>query len=546
MKQAVMSSARAIVECIKMEGVRHIFCVPGESFLPVLDAISRERSMQLISARHEGGASFMAEAYGKAGSCPGVVMATRGVGAANLAIGVHTAAQDSTPLVVLLGQVHSSFKGREGFQEVDLEAFFKPIAKWVAEIREPPRTTEIIQRAFRIAQTGRPGPVVVSLPEDVLNKEALMTFGPAVTIPAPAPSDEEVEAVKTALNSAVRPVVIAGGGIKRAGAEQELVSFAERFSLPVVTAFRRHDSFPNDHRLYAGHLGLGTDAEILETVRQADTIVAVGTRLSEITTQDYKLLTPDHKVIHIDIDEQTIGSVHPPFLGVAADARQTLKKLRSMDITAGWISWAEQRRLKYERTLTNAGRQMLNGRVIECLQNKLKENSVITNDAGNFAGWIHSFFVFRHPHSYVGPTSGAMGYGLPAALGVKLASPDKTVVSLSGDGGFMMTMQEVETAVRYNIPVISLVFNNRMYGTIRMHQEMHYPHQVAGTDLGEVRFSKIARHMGAEGFYVQTAEEFEGALEKALRSNVPVVIEIECDPEQISLNRTISSLRSNQ
>nr|WP_027954543.1 thiamine pyrophosphate-dependent enzyme [Halobacillus kuroshimensis] len=546
MKQAVMSSARAIVECIKMEGVRHIFCVPGESFLPVLDAISRERSMQLISARHEGGASFMAEAYGKAGSCPGVVMATRGVGAANLAIGVHTAAQDSTPLVVLLGQVHSSFKGREGFQEVDLEAFFKPIAKWVAEIREPPRTTEIIQRAFRIAQTGRPGPVVVSLPEDILNKEALMTFGTAVTIPAPAPSDEEVEAVKTALNSAVRPVVIAGGGIKRAGAEQELVSFAERFSLPVVTAFRRHDSFPNDHRLYAGHLGLGTDAEILETVRQADTIVAVGTRLSEITTQDYKLLTPDHKVIHIDIDEQTIGSVHPPFLGVAADARQTLKKLRSMHITAGWISWAEQRRLKYERTLTNAGRQMLNGRVIECLQHKLKENSVITNDAGNFAGWLHSFFVFRHPHSYVGPTSGAMGYGLPAALGVKLASPDKTVVSLSGDGGFMMTMQEVETAVRYNIPVISLVFNNRMYGTIRMHQEMHYPYQVAGTDLGEVRFSKIARHMGAEGFYVQTAEEFSGALEKALRSNVPVVIEIECDPEQISLNRTISSIRSNQ
>ncbi|WP_425307000.1 thiamine pyrophosphate-dependent enzyme [Halobacillus kuroshimensis] len=541
-----MSSARAIVECIKMEGVRHIFCVPGESFLPVLDAISRERSMQLISARHEGGASFMAEAYGKAGSCPGVVMATRGVGAANLAIGVHTAAQDSTPLVVLLGQVHSSFKGREGFQEVDLEAFFKPIAKWVAEIREPPRTTEIIQRAFRIAQTGRPGPVVVSLPEDILNKEALMTFGTAVTIPAPAPSDEEVEAVKTALNSAVRPVVIAGGGIKRAGAEQELVSFAERFSLPVVTAFRRHDSFPNDHRLYAGHLGLGTDAEILETVRQADTIVAVGTRLSEITTQDYKLLTPDHKVIHIDIDEQTIGSVHPPFLGVAADARQTLKKLRSMHITAGWISWAEQRRLKYERTLTNAGRQMLNGRVIECLQHKLKENSVITNDAGNFAGWLHSFFVFRHPHSYVGPTSGAMGYGLPAALGVKLASPDKTVVSLSGDGGFMMTMQEVETAVRYNIPVISLVFNNRMYGTIRMHQEMHYPYQVAGTDLGEVRFSKIARHMGAEGFYVQTAEEFSGALEKALRSNVPVVIEIECDPEQISLNRTISSIRSNQ
>lgn len=541
-----MSSAQAVVECMKIENVRHVFCVPGESFLPVLDAISRESSMQLISARHEGGASFMAEAYGKAAPSPGVVMATRGVGAANLAIGVHTAAQDSTPLVVLLGQVHSSFKGREGFQEVDLEAFFKPIAKWVAEIREPPRTTEIIQRAFRIARTGRPGPVVVAMPEDVLKKEALMTFGPAVSIPAPAPSREEVEAVKDALLSSVRPVVIAGGGVKRAGAEQELVSLAEHYNLPVVTAFRRHDSFPNDHRLYAGHLGLGTDQNILETVRQADTILAVGTRLSEVTTQDYKLLTPDHKVIHIDIDEKTIGSVHPPFLGIVADARQVLKKLLAVDVATGWGNWAERSRRGYEKSLTSPGSRLLNGRIIDCLQNKLPENSVITNDAGNFAGWLHSYFVFRCPHTYVGPTSGAMGYGLPAALGVKLASPDKVVVSLSGDGGFMMTMQEVETAVRYNIPVISLVFNNRMYGTIRMHQEMHYPCQVAGTDLGEVRFSKMADLMGAEGFYVKTAADFERVFEQALRATGPVVIEIECDPEQISLNRTIQSIRAEQ
>src|SRR5699024_7126146 len=495
MHKTKTTAAQVIVECIKREGIGYVFCVPGESYLPLLDALYDEPAIRLISARHEGGAAFMAEGYAQSSLKPGVVLATRGVGAANLSIGVHTAYQDSTPMIVFLGQVHSQFRKREGFQEIDLERYFSPIAKWAVEVTDPDRMSELVQRAFRIAQTGRPGPVVVSLPEDVLASEAGMHYAPAVVKPQPAPASSEVHAVEAVLRKAKRPLIIAGGGVKNACSEDKLVSFAEKFHIPVMVAFRRHDVFPNDHPLYTDHLRLSTDGQILDTVQRADTILALGTRLSEITTQDYSIIDSEQTLVHVDIDAATIGKVYQPEVGIVADMSEALKAFLAMDVAQSWLDWTADRREAYVSVsrLTDPDDDDLIKQIIFRLQEQLSEDVLLTNDAGNFAGWLHAFYSFTRKHSYVGPTSGAMGYGLPAALGAQLAFPEKQVVSLSGDGGFMMTAAELETAVRYNIPVICLVFNNKMYGTIRMHQEKHYPEKVIGTGLGDVSFVDLAK-----------------------------------------------------
>ncbi|MFD2760176.1 thiamine pyrophosphate-dependent enzyme [Lentibacillus juripiscarius] len=541
-----MTAAQAIVECMKIEQVRDVFCVPGESYLPLLDALHDEESIRLISARHESGAAFMAEGYAKSKLKPGVVMATRGVGAANLSIGVHTAYQDSSPMVVFLGQVHSKFRGREGFQEVNLDRYFGHIAKWAVEVNDADRMPELVQRAFRIAQTGRPGPVVVSLPEDVLPTEAAMSFGPATVKPKPAPSQEETDRVEELLSKAEKPLIIAGGGVKSAQAEDALVTFAEDFHLPVIAAFRRHDVFPHDHPLYAGHLGLGTNPKILETVEEADLIIALGTRLSEVTTQDYKIITADKQLIHIDISVDTIGKVYSPDVGITADAGEALKKFSGMELHLHWKNWADARCKEYERasSLDVSKNDVINKHLLAILDSKLPDDALLTNDAGNFAGWLHAYYKFTKQHTYVGPTSGAMGYGMPAALGAKLAMPDKPVVALSGDGGFMMTVQELETAVRCHIPVICIVFNNKMYGTIRMHQEMHYPEKVIGTDLGNVSFADLAASVGADGHTAESPEEFTQVLEASIKADRPTVIEVFTDKEQISVSSTITQIRN--
>jgi acetolactate synthase I/II/III large subunit len=539
-----ITAAKAIVHCLKREGISHVFCVPGESYLPLMDAIFDEPSIQLISARHEGGASFMAEGYAKASGKPGVVLATRGVGGANLAIGVHTARQDSTPMIVFLGQVHSHFRGREGFQEVDLDRFFQPIAKWTVEIREAERIPELVQRACRVAQTGRPGPVVISLPEDIFLQDIAEAVVSDVDIPRPVPSAEDVRSVQEILQRAKRPVVIAGGGVKLAKAEQLLRLFAEKYSIPVAAAFRRHDVFPNDHPLYVGHLGLGTPKSIIETVKQADVVIAIGTRLSEVTTQDYRLLSPDQTLIHIDIDSDVLGKVYPPDISILADCKEMLLKLLEIAVQPSWRDWAAARRKQYEQVSTlSQEKRNLNEAIIAGLQQHLPNDAIITNDAGNFAGWLHTFFQFTREHTYIGPTSGAMGYGMPAAIGAKLAFPERVVVSLSGDGGFMMTMQELETAARYHIPIISIVFNNCMYGTIRMHQELHFPKRVIGTDLGHVSFAELAKCLNANGIRVETEDQFNRALIQSFNETKPTVIEVMTDPNQISVTATIDELR---
>ncbi len=544
-KKLKMTAAKAMTECIRREEVRKVFCVPGESFLPVLDALYDDQFIDLISARHEGGAAFMAEAYAKATGKPGVVFATRGPGAANVSIGVHTAYYDSTPMVVFIGQVSRKHRGREAFQEVDFDRFFRPVTKWTVEIREAERIPEIVTRAFRIARSGRPGPVVVSLPEDVLHEECIMQFGPKTTIPRPAPSLSEVRRIEQILSNAKRPLIIAGAGVKYAKAENILLEFAEKFRLPVMAAFRRHDVFPNQHPLYAGHLGLGTPDEIVNNAKEADVILAFGTQLSEITTQNYSILDLNKKLIHIDIDYETIGRVFPPDVGVVSDLNEALQLIININLKIRWKSWVKKLRSRFEKSvhLKITEKDPIYKKAIAILKEYLPDYSLITSDAGNFSGWLHRYYVFEEKHSYIGPASGAMGYGLPAAIGAKLALPNKTVVSLSGDGGFMMTAQEMETAVRYNIPVTAIVFNNQMYGTIRMHQEKHYPNRVIGTGLGFVSFKDMAIHMGAKAYQAGTADEFRNALTHAIAGNKPAVIEVPADQEHISVTDTITSLR---
>ncbi|WP_413789060.1 thiamine pyrophosphate-dependent enzyme [Bacillus kandeliae] len=547
-----LTGGQGVVACLKRAGVAKVFCVPGESYLPVMDAMYDEPSIELISCRHEGGASFMAEGYAKSTGEPSVVMATRAVGGTNLAIGVHTAYQDSTPMVVFLGQVHTAFRGREGFQEVELDQFFSHIAKWTVEIKEAARIPELVSRAFKIAKSGRPGPVVVSLPEDMLRDTAEMKFMPTLNRSNPAPSTSEIEKTFALLKEAKKPLIIAGGGVVRANAETELLTLAHSTGIPVMASFRRHDVFPNNHDLYVGHLGLGTPKAILETAKQADIIVVAGSRLSEITSQDYSLFNDQQTLIHIDISEETIGKVFTPAIGILSDAKEALKVMSSMPLTLNpeAVQWAKERRDIFVKHSELQVKEPTNESItyqqsIHILQNELPQETIFTNDAGNFATWFHNYFTFTKEKTYIGPTSGAMGYGIPAAIGVKCANPNVPVVSLSGDGGAMMTIQELETAVRYQIPILSIIYNNQVYGTIRMHQEMNFPERVIGTNLGNVNFVLLAQAMGASAELIDTADQFKEALKKAISNPLPTLLELRMDPEQISVSKTISDLRKN-
>src|SRR5699024_2748427 len=413
------------------------------------------------------------------------------------------------------------------------------------EVSDPARMPEIMQRALRISVTGRPGPVVISLPEDILKESIEPVHFEQIVRPSPMPAKSEQDALEKILQNAERPVLIVGGGIKNAATEQSLLTLSEQFNLPTFVSFRRHDIFPHNNQQFIGHLGLGESKHVQHTFNQADVIIALGTRLSEVTTKDYTLITPHHKLIHIDIDNSILGKTSEPTVGIVSCAKQAIDALLKLDITVKWNEWTETLRDSYllERKTVMDQADSLNTSIILALQQKLPNDSILTNDAGNFASWLHQFFIFKGPHTYVGPTSGAMGYGLPAAIGAKLAHPEKTVVALAGDGGFMMTVQELETAIRYKIPVICLVFNNKMYGTIRMYQEIHYPRRIIGTELGDTSYSGLAKSLGAAGHKVTTKEEFTSALEQAMKNDTVTVIEIMTDPDQISVTKTIEQIR---
>lgn len=544
------TGSQLVAAAIADEGIQHVFCVPGESYLGVLDAMLDHPEIQVISNRQESGAAFMAEAYAKATGRVGVCMATRGVGASNLSIGLHTARQDSTPVVAFLGQVEQKFKEREAFQEVALDEWFRPICKWAVEIRDVDRIPELVQRAFAVAQSGRPGPVVVSLPHDIIHQAMNHSVHQSTrgTTQLPGPSPAALDDIDQALVTARRPILIVGGGVLRSGATDAAVSVAERYQLPVVTAFRRFDAFPNEHACYAGWLGLGPDAKLLQAIRDADLVLAVGTRLSQVTSQDYTLIAPGTVVKAVDIDVLALGSGHIQADVIQADARLFFEALLARHTALPEVASARQDRvatlhqayLSYStpRTRATAASDFVDlDRLMADFNRMVPGDAVITTDAGNFHGWLGRFRRFSLPGTYIGPTSGAMGYGLPAAVAAKLAHPDKTVISFSGDGGFMMTLFELETACRYQVPIVSIVVNNHLYGTIRAHQEREFPGRVMATTLGNPSFATIAQGFGGYGVRVTRNEDFRPALQTALAEQRFSVIEVMTNPDVLSVSQ---------
>jgi acetolactate synthase-1/2/3 large subunit len=560
-----MTGARAAVAQMRREGMRLAFTVPGESFLSVLDALRDAEGITLVAARHEGGAAFMAEAAGKLTGVPALCMGTRGVGSANMAIALHTAYQDSTPLVALIGQVETPHRGREAFQEVELAPFFAHIVKWTVEVHRTERLPELIHEGVRRAIGGRPGPVLLAVPTDVLNAEAEFTdahFRPPAVAPRPAPTAEDAATALDLLLRAERPVILAGGGVIRADAVDELAAFAAETGVSVVTAFRRYHAFPNEHANYLGSMGLGAPPCVRQRLSEADVLLAIGTRFGEFTTGAYTIPAPHTQIVHIDIDASVVGVNNSVALGIVADAKEALKALRTALATtpdpnreARKQSTARDRAI-YEKATSipespsiHPAHRAPGARntstvdptaIMPDLARILPPETIITGDAGNFWGWFGRYHRFRAP--FLGPTSGAMGYAMPAAVGAALASPGTPVLAVAGDGGFLMTGNELETAVRFGLPVIALVFNNSGYGTIRMHQEREYPGRVSATTLGNVDFAQFATSLGARGCRVRDASRFAPALAEALDAKGPALIEVITDPRQITVGTTIADL----
>lgn len=557
-----MMGARAVVEQLKREGVRHAFTVPGESFLSVLDALYDEPTISLVATRHEGGAAFMAEAVGKLTGTPALCMGTRGVGSANMAIALHTAYQDSTPLIALIGQVETPHRHKEAFQEVELAPFFAHIVKWAVEIERTDRLPALIHEATRRAISGRPGPVLLAVPTDVLNGEYDFTpddFRTSAVAPRPAPAASDAAQAVDLLLAAERPVILIGGGVLRAGATEMLVQFAEETGIPVIVGFRRYHAFPNNHPLFLGSMGLGAPPSVRERLQESDVLLALGTRLSEFTTGAYTVPAPHTKVIHIDIDASVVGANNSIALGIVADAKEALTAMHAA-LAAHPDSKRETHRAATarDRATFEAATAIPEGTrnpqsssafvdpttIMADLARLLPPETVITGDAGNFWGWFGRYHRFALPGAFLGPTSGAMGYAMPAAVGAALARPGVPVLAVAGDGGFLMTGNELETAVRCHLPVIALVFNNCSYGTIRMHQEREFPGRMSATALGPVDFAKFAESLGAHGTRIMESRDFAPALEHALALKRPALIEVVTDPNQIAVGMTIEGLRT--
>jgi acetolactate synthase-1/2/3 large subunit len=536
------------VEVLSRAGIRRFYTVPGESFLEVIDAVERHPELSLVSTRHESGASFMAEADAKLTGVPAVAMATRGVGASNLAIGVHTAHQDSTPMVVLLGQVETPFLGREAFQEVDLPAFYSPITKWAATVHRADRLAEFVARGLRIATSGRPGPVMLALPADLLGEEVSSHADTRVsTPPRPTPGAEEIRYVARRLQEARRPVVIGGGGAREA--REELVAFAEAFGVGVYAAFRRQDVFPNEHPLYLGHLTLGTPPETLRALEEADLVLGVGCRLDEVSTQSYELPRAEQAMIQVDTDPDEVGFVLPPELGIVADPRAALTAFITQapvsppvrDWTGAHDAYLDSSEIPADRTANGVDP----AQVIAALQKVLPEDAIMTNDAGNFSGFLHRYWRYNRARTQLAPANGAMGYGVPAAVAAKLAAPERRVVALAGDGGFLMSGQEIETAVRYGAPILVVVFHNGMHGTIAMHQAREMG-RTAGVEIGGVDLAGYARGLGAAGHTVRDPDELVPTLQEALASESVSLVDVLTDPDIISPASRLSELAGTE
>jgi acetolactate synthase-1/2/3 large subunit len=547
----VRSGGRILVDQLRIQGVDTVFCVPGESYLAALDALADARdSIRLVVCRQEGGAANMAEAYGKLTGRPGVCFVTRGPGATNASIGVHTARQDSTPLLLLVGQVAREALGREAFQEVDFVAMFAPLAKHAEQVADPTRIPEIVSRAFHTACAGRPGPVVLAFPEDVLVEEAEAEDVGPYRVVQPHPGPEEIEALRDLLAAAERPLLLLGGAGWTPETSRDIVAFAEASNLPAACAFRRQDCFDNRSHLYAGDVGIAVNPRLAQRIRDADLLLVVGPRLGEATTSGYTLLDvprPRQKLVHVHPDPEELGRVYQADLPINSGLAQFAAAVRALAPVDGsrWASWTEQAHADY---LENLRHEPLPGDldlgdVMAFLRERLPPEAILTNGAGNFSVWAHRFYQFSQFRTQLGPTSGAMGYGVPAAIAAKLLHPDRIVISFSGDGDFLMTGQELATAVREEAAAVFLVINNGMYGTIRAHQEREFPGRAYGTDLVNPDFAAYARAFGAHGEVVERTEGFPPAFERALAARRPAVLELRIHPEAISARATLTEIR---
>ena len=544
------TGGRILVDQLELNGVAHVSCVPGESYLPVLDAL-HDSPIRLISCRHEGAAANMAEAWGKLTGRPGVCLVTRGPGATHASVGVHTAAQDSTPFLLLVGQVPRGMLGREAFQEMDYEALFGSVAKWVGQAEAAERIPDLVSRAYAAMLSGRPGPAVLALPEDVLFEEADVPDAAPVAPARPQPADGDLARLRALLAGAERPLVIVGEGGWSAQAGADILAFCEASSLPVAASFRCQDYVDNRSPVYAGHLTIGRDPALAARVREADLLVAVGGRLGDIATNGYTLLDvprPRQTLVHAHPDPDELGSVYEPDLAVVSGLPELAAAVRALDpVEPRWQAWAEAARADYLENLEHRPMpgELDLGEVMALLRRRLPADTIVTSGAGNFTVWAHRFYEFSVYPSQLAPRSGAMAYGVPAALAAKALLPERTVVCIAGDGDFMMSCQELATAVQYQLPVVIFVVNTRMLGTIRMHQERHFPGRVVGTHLVNPDFGAYAAAFGAHGEVVTRTADFEGALERALGAGRPAVVELVVDPEGISPRATLTEIRQS-
>jgi acetolactate synthase-1/2/3 large subunit len=549
---ATTTGARLVVDALLTHGVERVFCVPGESFLAVLDSLHDETGrIQTIVCRHEAAAANMAEAVGKLTGRPGVALVTRGPGATHASIGVHTAFQDSTPMILLIGQCAREHLDREAFQEIDYRRMFGQMAKWVAQIDDPRRIPEYLSHAFHTATSGRPGPVVLSLPEDVLSDACPVVPGaPAYHRVAASPSAAQIEQLRQLLEGAQRPMVIAGGSGWTPAACGDLQRFVENWQLPVGLAFRFQDTLDNEHPNYAGDVGLGINPALARRIGDADLLLALGPRLGEATTGGYTLLDiPKTKqtLVHVHQGAEELGRVYAADLPIVSGMPELAAMLAGLQpaATPAWAGSAQEAHRAYLdwRTPRPVPGDVQMGEVIQQLRAHLPHDAIVTNGAGNYATWLHRHFSYRHFRSQLAPTSGAMGYGVPAAIAAKSLYPQRTVVALAGDGCFMMSAQELATAMQYDLHVLFIVVNNSHFGTIRMHQERHYPDRVHGTGLTNPDFAAFARSFGAHGETVERTEDFLPALERAIAAKRAAVIEIRMPQEASTPGATLEQIR---
>jgi acetolactate synthase-1/2/3 large subunit len=540
-----------MVDFLRDQGVRFAFGVPGESFLGLLDALHHTPEICLVATRHEGGASFMAEAVGKLTGTPAICMGTRGVGAANLAIGLHTAHQDSTPLLAFVGQVETPFRHREAFQEVELASFLGQITKWAVEAPDGARLPAIAAEAYRRSISGRPGPVAVAVRGDILDEPAPQDEPTAPALPLTAVDPAVAAAIVSKLAAAQRPLIIAGGGVLRARATPELIELAERLAVPVMTGFRRHDAFPNDHPLYLGPLSFGAPASVAGRAREADVVLAIGTRLSEVTTLGYSLPQPGADLIHVDVSPDVLGRVFPAKTAVVADAREALSRFLAAapGAPAAMRTAANQAdRAAYETGSTPPRDATVNdlvdpGLVVAELGRQLPPEAILTVDAGNFWGWVVRYHRFRRPGTLLGPTSGAMGYAVPAAVAAALVTGNRVpVVALAGDGGFLMTAAELAVAAQLGLRLTCIVFDNALYGTIRLHQERTYPGRVAGTELWSPHFVGYAEAFGGIGIRVERNADIAEAIQTALAHPGIAVVSVAVSRDAIAVGTSLSDV----